>query len=132
MVDTLDWYSPKTATFGDRVAAAREAAGMSQKQLAKRLGVRLTTLRSWEDDLSEPRANRLSIMAGLLNVSMMWLINGEGEGLAGPLDAPVMTEETRNILTELRDLRADMLARAEQVARLEKRLRATLDMAEDE
>ncbi len=132
MVDTLDWYSPKTATFGDRVAAAREAAGMSQKQLAKRLGVRLTTLRSWEDDLSEPRANRLSIMAGLLNVSMMWLINGEGEGLAGPLDAPVMTEETRNILTELRDLRADMLARAEQVARLEKRLRATLDLAEDE
>ena len=132
MADTLDWYSPKTATFGDRVAAAREAAGMSQKQLAKRLGVRLTTLRSWEDDLSEPRANRLSIMAGLLNVSMMWLINGEGEGLAGPLDAPVMTEETRNILTELRDLRADMLARAEQVARLEKRLRATLDMAEDE
>ena len=129
MVDTLDWYSPKTATFGDRVAAAREAAGMSQKQLAKRLGVRLTTLRSWEDDLSEPRANRLSIMAGLLNVSMMWLINGEGEGLAGPLDAPVMT---RNILTELRDLRADMLARAEQVARLEKRLRATLDLAEDE
>ena len=132
MVDTLDWYSPKTATFGDRVAAAREAAGMSQKQLAKRLGVRLTTLRSWEDDLSEPRANRLSIMAGLLNVSMMWLINGEGEGLAGPLDAPVMTEETRNILTELRDLRADMLARADQVARLEKRLRATLDLAEDE
>ncbi|WP_299729970.1 helix-turn-helix transcriptional regulator [uncultured Tateyamaria sp.] len=132
MEDAVDWYSAATATFGDRVAAAREAAGMSQKQLAKRLGVRLTTLRGWEDDLSEPRANRLSIMAGLLNVSMMWLINGEGEGLVGPLDTRPVTDETRSILTELRDLRADMLARAEQVARLEKRLRATLDMSGDE
>jgi hypothetical protein len=30
------------------------------------------------------------------------------------------------VLTELRDLRADMLARAEQVGRLEKKLRAAL------
>lgn len=128
MDDEQDWFGADAATFGDRVAAAREAAGMTQKQLAKRLGVRVATLRAWEDDLSEPRANRLSIMAGLMNVSMMWLINGEGEGLSGPVDAAdALDEETRNILTELRDLRADMLARAEQVARLEKRMRATLE-----
>lgn len=128
MDDTSDWYGVDAATFGDRVAAAREAAGMTQKQLSKRLGIRVATLRAWEDDLSEPRANRLSIMAGLLNVSMMWLINGEGEGLSGPTDlADGLTDQTRDILTELRDLRADMLARAEQVARLEKRLRATLE-----
>ncbi|MEL6806783.1 MAG: helix-turn-helix transcriptional regulator [Pseudomonadota bacterium] len=132
MDDALDWYSADAATFGDRVAAAREAAGMTQKELAKRLGVRLATMRAWEDDLSEPRANRLSMMAGLLNVSMMWLINGEGEGLTGPVEARPMTDETRNILTELRDLRADMLMRAEQVGRLEKRLRATLDAAPHE
>lgn len=131
MDDVLDWYSADAATFGDRVAAAREAAGMTQKELAKRLGVRLATMRGWEDDLSEPRANRLSMMAGILNVSMMWLINGEGEGLAGPVEARPMTDETRNILTELRDLRADMLMRAEQVGRLEKRLRATLDVHAD-
>ncbi|MEO0381204.1 MAG: helix-turn-helix transcriptional regulator [Pseudomonadota bacterium] len=131
MDDLLDWYSADAATFGDRVAAAREAAGMTQKELAKRLGVRLATMRGWEDDLSEPRANRLSMMAGILNVSMMWLINGEGEGLAGPVEARPMTDETRNILTELRDLRADMLMRAEQVGRLEKRLRATLDVHAD-
>lgn len=128
MDDAQDWYGADAATFGDRVAAAREAAGMTQKQLAKRLGVRGATLRSWEEDLSEPRANRLSMMAGLMNVSMMWLINGEGEGLSGPVDATdAITDQTRDILTELRDLRADMLARAEQVARLEKRLRATLE-----
>ena len=132
MDDAQDWYGADAATFGDRVAAAREAAGMTQKQLAKRLGVRVATLRAWEEDLSEPRANRLSMMAGLLNVSMMWLINGEGEGLSGPVEATPITQETRNVLTDLRDLRADLLARAEQVARLEKRLRATLEATVNE
>ena len=132
MDDAQDWYGADAATFGDRVAAAREAAGMTQKQLAKRLGVRVATLRAWGEDLSEPRANRLSMMAGLLNVSMMWLINGEGEGLSGPVELTPITQETRSVLTDLRDLRADLLARAEQVARLEKRLRATLEATVNE
>ena len=65
-VSETDWYGPDAATFGDRVAAARDAAGMTQAVLARRLGVRLATLRGWENDLSEPRANRLSMLAGLL------------------------------------------------------------------
>ena len=68
------WYDPNATTFGDRVAGAREQAGMSQADLAKRLGVKLKTLKSWEDDLSEPRANKLSMMAGMLNVSLLWLL----------------------------------------------------------
>ncbi|MEK9705394.1 MAG: helix-turn-helix transcriptional regulator, partial [Paracoccaceae bacterium] len=51
----FDWYGPETSTFGDRVCAAREQAGMTQKQLAKRLGVKHSTIISWEQDLSEPR-----------------------------------------------------------------------------
>lgn len=129
MEDRHDWYSPEASTFGDRLAGAREQAGMSQQQLAKRLGVRLSTLRAWEDDLKEPRANRLSIMAGLLNVSMMWLINGEGEGVGEPNDAAPVSEDLRDLLTEMRDLRVDLLGRAEQVGRLEKRLRAALQEA---
>lgn len=124
--DSENWYGPETATFGDRVAAAREAAGMTQTQLARRLGVRIATLRGWEDDLSEPRANRLSMMAGLLNVSMMWLINGEGHGIDAPGDTPALPPSAQEVLTELRDLRADMIARAEQLGRLEKKLRAAL------
>ncbi len=121
-----DWYGPETATFGDRVAASREAAGMSQAELARRLGVRVATLRAWEDDLSEPRANRLSMMAGLLNVSMMWLINGQGEGLDAPAAEVSMPPNVRELLNELRDLRADMMARSEKLGRLEKKLRAAL------
>lgn len=126
MQDTQDWYGPETATFGDRVAAARDMADMTQAQLARRLGVRVSTLRAWENDLSEPRANRLSMMAGLLNVSMMWLINGQGEGLDAPMEEATLPASAHEILNELRDLRTDMIARVEQMGRLEKKLRAAL------
>ena len=126
MDDMQDWYGPETATFGDRLAAAREMAEMTQAELARRLGVRVATLRSWEDDLSEPRANRLSIMAGLLNVSMMWLINGQGEGLDAPLEEATLPASAHEILNELRELRTDMLKRVEQMGRLEKKLRTAL------
>ena len=127
MDDAQDWYSEDAATFGDRVAGAREQAGMTQKQLAKRLGVRMSTVRAWEDDLSEPRANRLSMMAGILNVSMMWLITGEGEGVDAPTEATPVNDTVRDLMIEMRDLRADLLKRAEQVGRLEKRLRAAMN-----
>ncbi|MGA9253987.1 MAG: helix-turn-helix domain-containing protein [Roseobacter sp.] len=126
MDDIKDWYGPETATFGDRLAAARETADMTQAELARRLGVRVATLRSWEDDLSEPRANRLSMMAGLLNVSMMWLINGQGEGLDAPLEEAALPSSASEVLNELRELRTDMLARVEQMGRLEKKLRTAL------
>ena len=120
-----DWYAPEIATFGDRLTAAREATGMTLDSLAKRLGVKPSTLRKWEDDLSEPRANRLSILAGLLNVSMMWLINGEGEGVDNP-DVEPVPEDMTDIILEIRELKSDLHAKAEQMARREKRLRKML------
>jgi ribosome-binding protein aMBF1 (putative translation factor) len=67
------WYDADTTTFGDRMTGAREAAGLSQAELAKRLGVKVKTIRAWENDRSEPRANRLQMLAGILGVSIMWL-----------------------------------------------------------
>ena len=121
-----DWYGPDVATFGDRVAAAREAAGMNQNVLARRLGVRVATLRGWENDVSEPRANRLSMLAGLLNVSMMWLINGEGEGLDAPDPKGPLREGAADILSQLSVLRTEMNENAKQLGRLDKRLRDML------
>ena len=123
--DLQGWYSEETATFGDRLAGAREAAGLSRKDLARRLGVKLKTLSAWEDDLAEPRANKLQMLAGLLNVSLSWLLTGQGEGVAAPDEAEV-APDLHAALTEIRALRAEMLAGAERLGRLEKKLRGSM------
>ncbi len=123
MTDENDWYSPEAATFGDRLAGAREAAGMTQTQLARRLGVKKATIVAWENDLSEPRANRLSMMAGMINVSIMWLLTGEGEGMDAPVEDGEVNIELADAVAELRAIRGEMRASAERAARLEKKLR---------
>lgn len=121
--ETTDWFGPEAATFGDRVAAAREAADMTQAQLARRLGVKKTTLMGWEQDLSEPRANKLSMVSGLLNVSMSWLLTGAGEGMSEPSEMDLDVGDFAGVLQELRALRNEMRNNAERAARLEKKLR---------
>lgn len=120
------WFSDKTATFGDRLAGAREAAGLSQEDLARRLGVRLKTVQAWEDDLAEPRANRLQMVAGMLNVSLRWLLTGEGEGLEGPGQPGTLTGKARDALADLARMRAQMLALAGEMGHLEKRVRSLM------
>lgn len=117
-------YSNDHATFGDRLAAARDAAGLSAPQLAKRLGVKRSTIDNWEDDRAEPRANRLQMLAGVLNVSLVWLMTGEGDGPA--YDAESDATGAADALRELGEIRAEQRRLAERAGRLEKRLRALL------
>ncbi len=81
------YFGEEAATLGDRVAAARQAAGLTQAGLAARLGVGSKVVSAWENDRSEPRANRLAMLAGLLNVSVTWLLTGRGDGVDPP-EAP--------------------------------------------
>ena len=119
-----DWYSEVRATFGDRVAGAREAAGLSQDELARRLGIRSKTLQGWEEDLSEPRANKLQMLAGVIGVSLKWLMTGQGEGPSPP--TAEIGEDALALLAELRQLRGELALGAERLGRLEKRLRLRL------
>ncbi|MEX0306672.1 MAG: helix-turn-helix domain-containing protein [Ruegeria sp.] len=130
MNEETNWFGPDTATFGDRVAGAREVAGMTQIQLARRLGVKKATIISWEDDLSEPRANKLSMMAGLLNVSIMWLLTGEGDGMDETSLNGDVDSELRDLVAELRTIRGEMRASSERLARVEKSLRLKLERSQ--
>ena len=121
-----NWYDEDTATFGDRMAGAREAANMGQAELARRMGVKAKTIRAWENDQAEPRANKLQMLAGVLGVSIMWLLTGRGDGIDGPFEASALSEDTSAILKDLRRIRAEQAQLSEALGRLEKRLRQTL------
>ncbi|MEM9787378.1 MAG: helix-turn-helix transcriptional regulator [Pseudomonadota bacterium] len=125
-VSDADWFSPEAATFGDRLAGAREAAGLTQKDFADRLGVKQGVIANWEDDIKEPRANRLQMMAGLLGVSLSWLLTGEGEGPDAPSDDAPISGDLIDLLAEMRVLRAQIVQSGEKLGQLEKRLRAAV------
>ncbi|MQV30683.1 helix-turn-helix domain-containing protein [Sinorhizobium meliloti] len=65
-------------TLGGGIWRARDATGLSTKELASKLGVRNDTISSWERDRAEPRANRLFMLAGVLGVTPAWLMAGIG------------------------------------------------------
>jgi HTH-type transcriptional regulator, cell division transcriptional repressor len=62
--------------FGERLKRAREAAGISRKLMSSRIGVTEGTIEKWESGGQIPRANRLQMLASLLNVPLMWLLAG--------------------------------------------------------
>ena len=65
-------------TLGGRLYASRQNAGMSLNLAARLLGVKASTLKSWENDRSEPRVNKLVALAGLLGVSPTHFLAEEG------------------------------------------------------
>ncbi len=124
--DSTNWYSGEHATFGDRLTAARQAQALGQAQLAHKLGVRLKTVQAWENDTSEPRANKLQMVAGLLNVSIRWLLTGEGEGVLEPASPDELAKDAETVLRDIQQMRTQMTQLATRMGRAEKRLRLIL------
>ena len=73
---------------GARIRMARKASGMSVALLARRIGVEAASMKAWEKGEREPRANRLRMLSGLLNVPLAWLLDGRDPEPLGP---PVLT-----------------------------------------
>lgn len=119
------YFHEDMATFGDRMAAARDSLGLEQNQLARRLGVKGSTIAGWEDDRAEPRANRLQMLAGVLGVSITWLLSGQGDGPVTVAEDDV-SADTMALLAEMRRIRAEQARLTERLGIVEKRLRAAL------
>ena len=62
--------------MGPRLRVARENAAFTEAELARRLGVTVRTVHAWESDKAIPRANRLQMLAGVLGVTLTWLLEG--------------------------------------------------------
>ncbi len=127
LADEPGYYSEEAATFGDRVAAARRAMGLTQAQLSQKLGIKLKTLHAWEEDVSEPRANKLQMLAGVLNISIIWLLTGLGEEVGDPWrEEEPPKVETGEIMVEFRAIREGYRQLNDRLLRLEKKLTASL------
>ncbi len=96
--------------LGPRIRVAREHAGLSLSETARKLGVNESTLSAWESGEEEPRASRLQMLAGLLNVSLPWFLEGREDGHMASRGHPE-DEALRAQLAEIR-------ARLDEIQRL--------------
>ena len=110
--------------IGERLAKARVAKGFSELQLAKRMGVQKSSIERWESGETSPRANRLNQLAGVLNVSLMWLIAGDNS--PSTKDTPDFSatksvedklEQADRLINELSFVIAELRANTRQVQR---------------
>jgi transcriptional regulator with XRE-family HTH domain len=81
-----------TTSMGERIRAAREAAGLSQDQLAELTGMSKTTVSNWERGVMNPRVRELPDLRLHLKTSIDYLVCGDAPGTPARLYAAEPTE----------------------------------------
>ncbi|MCB2261437.1 MAG: helix-turn-helix domain-containing protein [Candidatus Thiosymbion ectosymbiont of Robbea hypermnestra] len=111
-------------TLGSRVTDARDRAGFSQAELAKRVGVTpgaINKIESGETKGAKPET--LAALARALGVSMEWLATGEEDRIADTKGTYTPSQETWRLLTAWAilptNLQGSLLALVEAMAGLD-------------
>lgn len=86
--------------IGSRMAEARVAADLTAEQLGAQLGVLDDTVAAWEAGELAARSNMLARAAGVLGVSLSWLVMGHG--VAPPEDDAPQLQEMKQTLLDVR------------------------------
>lgn len=99
--------------FGDKLKTLRKERGLSQQELAERIGVHKNAICNYEQDKRIPTADVIYSVAILFNVSADYLL-----GLDRPKMLPIegLTQKQEMILTTLAiEFRSDALKRTKKL-----------------
>jgi transcriptional regulator with XRE-family HTH domain len=138
-----------SSTLGDRIERARRAKGFDQPQLARRIAVKTKTLQNWESDRSEPRPEKLTKLAGMLDAEprpekltklagmldapLVWLLTGETPEASRPIVSnsgmdPIARKLERAVSMQ-QDLAGLLIEVSADVARLRRDMADETDLA---
>lgn len=78
--------------IADRIQRVREQAGLTQSELAKKLGITRSSVSAWEQGISVPSTQYIVELANLFSVSTDFLLgveNSETVNVAGLTDEDI-------------------------------------------
>lgn len=84
------------SAMGKRIQELRKSAGLTQDQLAAKIGVSMAAIRNYENGLREPNSKAMAALERFFNVS--------GEYLRGEVDRDTFLENSAAIQGRLDDL----------------------------
>ncbi len=73
-INKVDKYIDKTEVTTVNIKKAREKAGLTQQELADKLGVGQSAVAMWESQKALPRTDRLPVLAKILKCSVSALL----------------------------------------------------------
>ena len=87
-------------TIADRIQNLRKSKGMSQEELADRIGVSRQAVSKWESEQATPDLEKVVIMSDIFEVTTDYLLKGiepvkadEHKTMADVIDQKVLTEK---------------------------------------
>jgi len=108
-----------TADMRRRLIAARQLAGLSLAEMAKRLGCEAPIYEGFEDGKATPRSVTLDLILDALNVNRQWLVEGAGavfrEASMYAQVSPREAGERRRRAAVMREDAASLLHEAERL-----------------
>ena len=82
----------KKESAGERIRSRRKALKLTQQAIAQHIGVSHVAVSQWEKEETVPRGENLLRLAEWLQCTAAWIIDGDGEVFAAPLQvAPLAT-----------------------------------------
>lgn len=61
-------------TFGEKIKEARKTKGMTQKQLAEKIGAKHNSVSDWENNKNKPDPDTIELLCGVLDIAPNYLL----------------------------------------------------------
>lgn len=65
------------STFGERLIESRKKKNITQKDLAKIIGVKHNSVSNWENDKCKPDVDTIEVLCGVLDISPSYLLGND-------------------------------------------------------
>ena len=105
--------------------------GLSQRQVATRMSVKPSSVEKWEQGQTQPRANKLLMLAGVLGVPVLWLLDGEGDAGGGREVGYLSASAALNKLQRASAMQSELAALLLEISADLERLQRSLDQAQE-
>ena len=77
-------------TFGEKIKAARTLKGLTQKQLAEKIGAKHNSISDWEKNKNKPDPDTIELLCGVLEISPNYLLGNKINDEISPVETEII------------------------------------------